>query len=103
MPTLAIVTGTTGWYLAVIMGFTALPWPVYGWVAAALALVVAMTVLGLGYLLPTNLRVCLELARDNPDHARMAALTNRYFLAVAAQGVMQVLTIVIMARFATGI
>jgi hypothetical protein len=65
--------------------------------------VVAMTVLGLGYLLPTNLRVCLELARDNPDHARMASLTNRYFLAVAAQGVMQVATIVIMARFATGI
>jgi hypothetical protein len=103
MPTLAIVTGTTGWYLAEIMGFTALPWPQYGWVAASLALVVAMTVLGLGYLLPTNLRVCLELARDNPDHTRLARLTNRYFLAVAAQGVMQVATIVIMARFATGI
>ena len=103
LPTLAIVTGTTGWYLAEIMGFTALAWPHYGWVAAALALVVAMTILGLGYLLPTNLRVCLELARDNPDHARIAGLTNRYFLAVAAQGVMQVATIVIMARFATGI
>jgi hypothetical protein len=85
------------------MGFTALAWPRYGWVAAALALVVAMTILVLGYLLPTNLRVCLELARDNPDHARIARLTNRYFLAVAAQGVMQVATIVIMARFATGI
>ncbi len=103
MPTLAIVTGTTGWYLAVDMGFTALSWPQYGWVAAALALVVLMTILGLGYLLPTNLRVCLELQRDNPDSARMAKLTNRYFLAVALQGVMQVATIVIMARFATGI
>ncbi len=103
LPTLAIVTGTTGWYLAQDMGFTALSWPHYGWVAAALALVVLMTVLGLGYLLPTNLRVCLELQRDNPDHARMAGLTNRYFLAVALQGVMQVATIVIMARFATGI
>ena len=30
MPTLAIVNGTTGWYLAEIMGFTALPWPQYG-------------------------------------------------------------------------
>jgi len=62
-----------------------------------------LTVLGLGYLLPTNLRVCLELQRHNPDHARMAKLTNRYFLAVALRGVMQVATIVIMARFATGI
>ena len=103
MPTLAIITGTTGWYLAKDIGFTELNWPQYGWVAAALALVIVMTVQGLGYLLPANLRVCLELQRDNPDSARIAQLTNRYFFAVASQGVMQVATIIIMARFATGI
>jgi hypothetical protein len=103
MPTLAIITGTTGWYLAKDIGFTELNWPQYGWVAAALALVIVMTVQGLGYLLPANLRVCLELQRDNPDAARIAQLTNRYFFAVASQGVMQVVTIIIMARFATGI
>jgi uncharacterized membrane protein len=103
MPTLATITGTTGWYLAEDMGFTALSWPHYAWVAAALALVILMTIQGLGYLLPTNLRVCLELQRDNPDNARIAKLTNRYFLAIATQGIMQVATIVIMARFATGI
>jgi uncharacterized membrane protein len=103
MPTLAVITGTTGWYLAEDIGFTALSWPQYGWVAAALALVIAMTVQGLGYLLPANVRVCLELQRDNPDPARIAKLTNRYFFAVASQGIMQVVTIIIMARFATGI
>jgi uncharacterized membrane protein len=103
MPTLAIITGTTGWYLAKDIGFTALDWPQYGWVAAALALVIVMSVQGLGYLLPANLRVCLELQRDNPDSVRIAKLTNRYFFAVASQGVMQVVTIIIMARFATGI
>ena len=103
MPALAIITGTTGWYLAVDMGFTALSWPHYAWVAAALALVALMTVQGLGYLLPTNLRVCLELQRINPDSAKIGKLTNHYFLAVAMQGVMQILTIIIMARFATGI
>jgi uncharacterized membrane protein len=103
MPTLAIITGTTGWYLAENLGFTALSWPQYGWVVAALALVVLMTLQGIGYLLPTNFRVCLELQRDHPDGARLAALTNHYFLAVALQGVMQVITIVIMARFATGL
>jgi uncharacterized membrane protein len=103
MPALAIITGTTGWYLAEDMGFTALSWPRYGWVAAALVLVILMTVQGLGYLLPTNLRVCLELQRDNPDNARIAKLTNHYFFAVAMQGIMQVVTIIIMARFATGI
>jgi hypothetical protein len=72
-------------------------------VVAALALVILMTIQGLGYLLPANLRVCLELQRDNPDGARIAKLTKRYFSAVALQGTMQVATIIIMARFATGI
>src|SRR5882757_6464506 len=103
MPTLSIITGTTGWYLAKDMGFTALSWPHYGWVAAALALVILMSIQGLCYLLPVNLRVCLELQRDNPDSTKIAKLTNRYFIAVAAQGIMQVATIIIMARFATGI
>jgi hypothetical protein len=38
-----------------------------------------------------------------PCGARIASLTNRYFFAVALQGVMQIVTIIIMARFATGI
>jgi hypothetical protein len=103
MPTLAIITGTTGWYLAEDMGFTMLSWPQYGWVTTALTLVILMMIQGLGYLLPTNLRVCLELQKDSPDPARIAKLTNRYFMAVATQGVMQVATIVVMARLATGI
>src|SRR3954462_9398427 len=32
MPALAIITGTTGWYLAKQMGFNALGWPQYAWV-----------------------------------------------------------------------
>ena len=103
MPTLAIVTGTTGWYLAEDMGFTAMSWPPYAWVVASLVLVFLMTIQGIGYLLPTNFRVCLELQKDNPDNARIASLTNSYFFAVALQGVMQIVTIIIMARFATGI
>jgi uncharacterized membrane protein len=103
MPALSIITGTTGWFLAVDMGFTALPYPQYGWILASLVLVTLMTIQGLGYLLPTNLRVCLELQRDKPDNARIARLTNGYFLAVALQGIMQVITIIIMARLATGV
>jgi hypothetical protein len=103
MPTLSIITGTTGWFLAKDMGFTGLNWPQYAWIAVAIALVVLMAIQGLGYLLPTNLRVCLELQGNNPDPTKIASLTNRYFMAVATQGVMQVATIVIMARLATGI
>jgi hypothetical protein len=103
MPTLSIITGTAGWYLAKDLGFLDAPWPQFAWVVAALALIVAMTVLGLGYLLPTNLRVCIELRRPDPDFARIGGMMRRFFMAVALQGTMQVLTIVIMARFVSGL
>jgi hypothetical protein len=103
MPALSIITGTTGWYLAKDLGFLSESWPQFGWVAAALTLVVLMTLQGVGYLLPTNLRVCLELRRPNPDFAKIGRMMRTFFLAVAAQGVMQVMTIVIMSRFVTGL
>jgi hypothetical protein len=103
MPTLAIITGTAGWFLAVALGFTDLPWPQAAWVWAALALIAIMTIQGLGYLLPTNLRVCFELQKPEPDGAKIGRLMGGYFFVVASQGIMQVAIIVIMARFVTGI
>ena len=103
MPTLSIITGTTGWFLAKDLGFLDVPWPQFGWVLAALALVIVMTIQGIGYLLPTNLRVCFELRRPTPDFAKISHMMRSYFMVVAAQGTMQVLTIVIMARFVTGL
>jgi hypothetical protein len=103
MPTLSIITGTTGWYLAQDLGFLNVAWPQFAWVAAALTLVVLMTIQGLGYLLPTNLRVCFELQKPNPDSDKISRMMRRFFSAVAMQGAMQVLTIVIMARFVTGL
>jgi hypothetical protein len=103
MPTLAIITGTTGWYLAKDLGLLDLAWPQFGWVAAALTLVTLMTIQGTGYLLPTNLRVCLELRKPNPDTEKIGRMMRSFFFAVACQGTMQVLTIVIMAKFVSGI
>lgn len=62
-----------------------------------------MTIQGLGYLLPTNLRVCFELQKPQPDGAKVGRLMAGYFYVVASQGVMQVAIIVIMAKFVTGI
>jgi hypothetical protein len=103
MPTLSIITGTTGWFLAKDLGFLDVPWPQFGWVATALALVVLMTIQGVGYLLPTNLRVCIELRRPDPDFAKISRMMRSFFVAVAVQGTMQVLTIIIMARFVSGL
>jgi hypothetical protein len=103
LPVLAIVTGTTGWYLASAMGYLAAPWPGYGWVVAALAVVTVLTITGLGILLPTQIRVYHELIQPEPDRARIAALSASYFYLIALQGVMQVAMVVIMARFRMGL
>ena len=103
MPAVSIISGTTGWFLAVQLGYAALPWPAFGWVAAALTLVTLMTVLGLGFLTPVNVWVCLELQKREPDLKRIAYWMNYYFYAVAAQGVMQIAIIVVMTRFRAGI
>jgi hypothetical protein len=103
MPTVSIISGTTGWFLAVDLGYTTLPWPAFAWVAAALVLVTLMTILGLGFLTPVNVLVCLELQKERPDLARIGYWMQRYFYAVAAQGTMQVAIIIVMTRFRAGV
>jgi uncharacterized membrane protein len=103
MPTLSIISATTGWFLAVELGYAAIDWPAYGWVAAALTLVVLMTILGLGFLTPVNVLMCLELQRNEPDLLRISTWMRRYFYAVATQGAMQVAIIIVMTRFRTGL
>jgi hypothetical protein len=103
MPTVSIISGTTGWFLAVALGYTALDWPAYGWVAAALILVTLMTIQGLGFLTPVNVYVCLELQKREPDMNKISFWMRWYFYAVALQGLMQVAIIVVMTRFRAGI
>lgn len=103
MPTLAIISSTSGWFLAVKLGYMALQWPAYSWVAAALVLVTLMTIQGLGFLTPINLLVCLELRKAAPDLDKITRWMRRYFYVIASQGLMQVLIIVIMTRFRVGI
>jgi hypothetical protein len=102
MPAISIISGTSGWFLAVELGYTALDWPAYSWVAAALALVTLMTILGLGFLTPVNVMVCLELQKREPDLEKISVWMRRYFYAVAAQGTMQIAIIVVMTRFRIG-
>jgi hypothetical protein len=103
MPTLSAVTSTTGWFLAVRLGYLDLGFPEFWWVIAALAIVTVLTVQGLGYLLPTNLKLYFEVQKSAPDHNKLARWMRNYVRVVAAQGCMQVAIIIVMARFATGL
>jgi hypothetical protein len=103
MPTISIISGTSGVFLASQIGLFTLEWPAFGWVMAALVLVTLMTIQGMGFLTPVNVFVCLELQKDNPDLAKIGKWMSRFFYAVAFQGTMQVAIIVIMTRFRAGI
>jgi hypothetical protein len=103
MPTISTITSTAGWFLAVRLGYLDLGYPQFWWVIAALAIVTVLTVQGLGYLLPTNLRLYFEILKPAPDHAKLARWMRTYVRVVAVQGCMQVAIIVVMARFATGL
>ena len=103
MPTLSIVTGTAGWFLAKRLGYLEIAYPEFYWVAAALAILTVLTLQGLGILLPTNLWVYFELQKPEPNLARIGVMMRRLFRVVAIQGSMQVAMIVVMARFATGL
>ena len=103
LPTLSIITSTAGWFLAQRMGFLSVGYPEFYWVIAALAIVTILTVQGLGYLLPTNLRIYFEMQKPHPDGEKIGRWMHIYVRVVGVQGVMQVAIIVVMARFATGL
>lgn len=103
MPTLATITGWAGTTLAGRLGFYDVGYPDKLWVIAALVVITLLAVQGFAILLPTSLRVCLELAKDEPDLAMIGTRMRRYVQVTAFQGMMQVAIIVIMAKFATGI
>ena len=102
MPALSTITSTAGWFLAVRLGFLNLGYPQFWWVIAALAIVTVLTVQGLGYLLPMNLKLYFEIQKATPDHDKLRRWMRTYVRVVAVQGTMQVAIIVVMARFATG-
>ena len=98
-PAVALTAGTAGYFLATRLGYTNPASPFFFWAMVALALVGVMTVVGLGFLLPNNLRIWSELHRSTPDRERVVRL-NRYNIWLAgAQGVMQLGMILIMAHF----
>jgi len=102
MPTVAAVTTTAGYFLASELGLITLDPPIGYWISAVLAIVSVMFVLGLGVLLPTNLRIYFEMKKGVPVMSTIQILMKRYVRVVAVQTIMQFVIIFIMAEFATG-
>ena len=102
MPTVAAVTTTAGFFLASKVGLLTLQSPIVYWVSTVLIIVSAMFIMGLGILLPTNLRIYFEMKKSEPEMHKIQKLMKKYVKVVAIQTVMQFVIIFIMAEFATG-
>ena len=103
MPTLSIVTGTAGWFLAKRLGYLEIGYPEFYWVAAALAILTVLTLQGLGILAadqsPGLFRVAEAGAGPRADWRHDAAFIPRG----GDPGHDAVAMIAVMARFATGL
>jgi len=97
MPALASVAITAGIYLAQWEGLLNLQSP---WIIAAVILVLILSVQGFGIIMPTEIRLFLELTKDSPDRDRIVKLGMRNIKVSGSQAIFQIAIIFVMANLA---
>lgn len=102
MPTLVTMTLGAGWQLARHLGNLDAGYPHHGWLVASYIVVGVMAVIALGLLEPANLAVLFELRKERPNGALIEKLMRVFIYTAGITGLMQVATLVIMTKLATG-
>src|SRR6202035_4071418 len=102
MPTAVAVTLAAGWQLATKLGDNPTGFQYPGWIVPSFIVVGAMAVIALGLLEPANIAVLTELKKPRPKPDVIERLMKRFIYTAGATGLMQVATLVIMTRLATG-
>jgi hypothetical protein len=102
MPTLVTCTLASGWQLGRILGTINSGHPDHGWIVASYVVVGVMAVIALAVLEPANVAVLVELKKRRPDPAVIQNLMKRFIYTAGITGAMQISTLVIMTRVATG-
>jgi hypothetical protein len=102
MPTLVVCTLGAGWQLARHLGNLSTAYPEHGWLVASMVVVAVMAVVAIGLLEPANLAVLFELRKPQPNGELIGRLMRRFIYAAGVTGAMQVATLIIMTRIATG-
>src|SRR5204862_5482444 len=102
MPTVVTMTLAAGWQLGNKMGAVLTSYPLHGWVVASYIVVGVMAVLALGLLEPANIAVLIELKKRRPNPQVIEQLMKRFIYCAGILGAMQVATLVIMTKLATG-
>ena len=102
MPTVVTVTLASGWQLGRYLGTINSDYRLHGWLVASYIVVGFMAVIALGLLEPANVAVLFELKKRRPDPAVIQRLMKRFIYTAGIIGAMQVATLVIMTKVATG-
>ncbi len=102
MPTAVTVTLAAGWQLSTKLGTNLTSYPLHGWVVASFIVVAVMAVIALGLLEPANIAVLTELKKPRPNPAVVERLMKRFIYTAGATGLMQIATLVIMTKLASG-
>ena len=102
MPTAVIVTLAAGWQLSTYLGTNLTSYTLHGWVVASFIVVGVMAVIALGLLEPANIAVLTELKKPQPNPAVIERLMKRFIYTSGVTGVMQIATLVIMTKLASG-
>src|SRR5580700_717827 len=102
MPVVVTVTLAAGWQLGIKTGNVFSSSPNHGWVVASYIVVGVMAVLALGLLEPANIAVLIELKKPRPNPAVIERLMKRFLYCAGILGVMQIATLVIMTKLASG-
>ena len=102
MPTVVTATLAAGWQLGVHLGTVQSNYYNHGWTVASYIVVGIMAVIALGLLEPANIAVLVELKKPKPNPAVIERLMKRFIYTAGATGVMQIATLVIMAKLTVG-
>ena len=102
MPTVVTMTLAAGWQLGVKTGNVLSSSPNHSWVVASFIVVGVMSILALGLLEPANIAVLIELKKKRPRPEVIERLMKRFIYCAGILGIMQVATLVIMTKLASG-
>jgi hypothetical protein len=102
MPTVVTATLAAGWQLGVHLGTVQSNYYLHGWAVASYIVVGVMAVIALGLLEPANIAVLIELKKPTPNPAVIERLMKRFLYTAGATGLMQIATLVIMAKLTVG-
>jgi hypothetical protein len=102
MPTIVTCTLASGWQLGRLLGTIDSSYANHSWIVASYIVVGVMAVIALAVLEPANVAVLFELKKPRPDPLVIGRLMKRFIYTAGITGAMQVATLVIMTKVATG-